>query len=153
MTEGDIFLSRGWQDKASPTTSEPASSEPDYSPSPPQVPETGSKQATGYVTAAEFAEIERMRGKGKKKLTRSKVVTKLIRLGLQLTLDNNQLSMLEPRIEQTINRRIDFYMKPIRLEQERLFKVLEKLRFIIEDNVSQEEIDSAKNRVEIEFKG
>ena len=61
-------------------------------------------QVSGYITDPEFAEVERMRGSGANQLTRGAVVTKLIRVGLRATLDNEQAELLEPRIEQTMNR-------------------------------------------------
>lgn len=61
-------------------------------------------QVSGYVTDPEFAEVERMRGTGANQLTRGAVVTKLIRKGLNATVDNEQAEMLEPRIEQTMTR-------------------------------------------------
>ena len=61
-------------------------------------------QVSGYITDPEFAEVERMRGTGTNQLTRGAVVTKLIRVGLRATLDNEQAALLEPRIEQTMTR-------------------------------------------------
>ena len=61
-------------------------------------------QVSGYITNPEFAEVERMRGSGASQLTRGAVVTKLIRIGLRATHDNEQAELLEPRIEQTMTR-------------------------------------------------
>ena len=61
-------------------------------------------QVSGYLTDPEFAEVERMRGTGANQLSRGAVVTKLLRKGLNATVDNGQAEMLEPRIEQTMTR-------------------------------------------------
>jgi hypothetical protein len=61
-------------------------------------------QVSGYLHASEFAEVERLRGTGTNQLTRGAVVTKLIRSGLTVVLDNQHATMLEPRIEQTMTR-------------------------------------------------
>jgi hypothetical protein len=61
-------------------------------------------QVSGYVTDPEFVQVERMRGTGTDQLTRGAVVTKLIRVGLRATFDNEQAELLEPRIEQTMER-------------------------------------------------
>ena len=62
------------------------------------------RQVSGYLMPEEFAEVERMRGTGENRLQRGKVVSKLIRMGLAVALDQQHASMLEPRIEQTLNR-------------------------------------------------
>ena len=62
------------------------------------------RQVSGYLMPEEFAEVERMRGTGENRLKRGKVVSKLIRMGLAVALDRQHASMLEPRIEQTLNR-------------------------------------------------
>ena len=62
------------------------------------------RQVSGYLMPEEFAEVERMRGTGENRLHRGKVVSKLIRMGLAVALDQQHASMLEPRIEQTLNR-------------------------------------------------
>ena len=62
------------------------------------------RQVSGYLMPEEFAEVERMRGTGENRLQRGKVVSKLIRMGLAVALDKQHASMLEPRIEQTLNR-------------------------------------------------
>jgi hypothetical protein len=62
------------------------------------------RQVSGYLMPEEFAEVERMRGTGENRLNRGKVVSKLIRMGLAVALDQQYASMLEPRIEQTLNR-------------------------------------------------
>jgi hypothetical protein len=61
-------------------------------------------QVSGYLTDPEFTAVERMRGTGTDQLTRGAVVTKLIRVGLRATVDNEQAALLEPRIEQTMER-------------------------------------------------
>ena len=61
-------------------------------------------QVSGYLNDPEFAAVERMRGSGTNELTRGAVVTKLIRVGLRATVDNEQAALLEPRIEQTMER-------------------------------------------------
>ena len=61
-------------------------------------------QVSGYLNDPEFAQVERMRGTGTHELTRGAVVTKLIRVGLRATVDNEQAALLEPRIEQTMER-------------------------------------------------
>ena len=61
-------------------------------------------QVSGYLNDPEFAQVERMRGTGTNELTRGAVVTKLIRVGLRATFDNEQAALLEPRIEQTMER-------------------------------------------------
>jgi hypothetical protein len=109
------------QDKATPARSFSASGEPSYNPPPAQLrtsqpPSNGSQpkhhgsqtrkggQAAGYYTHAELAVFERMRGTGENRLSRSEVVTKLTRLGLAVSQNNEDFAMLEPRIEQTLNR-------------------------------------------------
>jgi hypothetical protein len=62
------------------------------------------RQVSGYLMPEEFTEVERMRGTGENRLQRGKVVSKLIRMGLAVALDKQHASMLEPRIEQTVNR-------------------------------------------------
>jgi hypothetical protein len=68
-------------------------------------------QVSGYITDPEFAEVERMRGSGTIQLTRGAVVTKLIRVGLRATCDNEQAELLEPRIEQTMTRLFEVFVK------------------------------------------
>lgn len=113
------------QDKATPGRRYAASGQPGYAPPPAQERHEhktdttlpafqrqthhGSQtrpghQATGYLTAAEFAEVERMRATGTNQVSRSAVVTKLLRIGLAVALDNHHATMLEPRIEQTMTR-------------------------------------------------
>ena len=67
-------------------------------------------QVSGYITDPEFAEVERLRGTGLNQLTRGAVVTKLIRKGLNATVDNEQAEMLEPRIEQTMTRLFEAFV-------------------------------------------
>ena len=62
------------------------------------------------MTDPEFAEVERLRGTGTHQLSRGAVVTKLIRIGLNATLDNEQAEMLEPRIEQTMTRLFEAFV-------------------------------------------
>jgi hypothetical protein len=68
------------------------------------------KQVSGYLMPDEFAEVERMRGTGENRLNRGKVVSKLIRMGLAVALDQQHASMLEPRIEQTLNRLFEAFL-------------------------------------------
>jgi hypothetical protein len=67
------------------------------------------RQVSGYLMPEEFAEVERMRGTGENRLNRGKVVSKLIRMGLAVALDQQHASMLEPRIEQTLNRLFEVF--------------------------------------------
>ena len=98
---------------ASPAPQPPASRE---QPTPQPTPKHhGSQtrkvhQVSGYITDPEFAEVERMRGTGTDQLTRGAVVTKLIRVGLRATRDNEQAEMLEPRIEQTMTRLFEAFV-------------------------------------------
>jgi hypothetical protein len=106
------------QDKATPSRSYSASGEPSYTSPPAQLQSNhkhhGSNkrkggQASGYYTHEELRAFERMCGAGKKKLTRSMVVTRLTRIGLAVSMDNEQFTMLEPRIVTTIERMLGQY--------------------------------------------
>jgi hypothetical protein len=118
LKAGDIFGGRtnapgvGVQDKATPGRSYTASGEPHYNSSPAQLPEEkhhGSNtrqggQAAGYYTHEELAIFERMRGTGENRPSRSKIVTKLTRLGLAVSRDKEDFATLEPRLEHTLVR-------------------------------------------------
>jgi hypothetical protein len=67
-------------------------------------------QVSGYMTAPEFAEVERLRGSGTHQLTRGAVVTKLIRTGLKGALDTQHAEMLEPRLAQTMTRLFEAFV-------------------------------------------
>jgi hypothetical protein len=106
------------QDKATPSRSYSASGEPSYISPPAQLQSNykhhGSNrrkggQASGYYTHEELRVFERLRGTGKKKLTRSVIVTRLTRIGLAVSMDNEQFTMLEPRIVTTIERMLRQY--------------------------------------------
>jgi hypothetical protein len=107
----EIYSAGGkMQDKATPPRRSSPSGEPHNVPPAQQNPKHhGSnkrrvRQVSGYLMPEEFSEVERMRGTGENKLKRGKVVSKLIRMGLAVALDQQHASMLEPRIEQTLNR-------------------------------------------------
>jgi hypothetical protein len=67
------------------------------------------RQVSGYLMPEEFAEVERMRGTGENRVKRGKVVSKLIRMGLAVALDQQHASMLEPRIEAVMDRKFEAF--------------------------------------------
>ncbi|MDQ3839936.1 MAG: hypothetical protein M3297_11775 [Thermoproteota archaeon] len=104
------------QDKATPRRSYAASGEPGLTipPARPTPHHHGSQnrkgqQVKGYVTASEFAEIERLKETGDAELSRQAVVTRLIRIGLSVALDDQHHAMIEPRIVSTIERVLGQY--------------------------------------------
>jgi hypothetical protein len=108
------------QDKGTPRGSYAASSQPQHAQTSPQVrpKHHGSQkrrvvEISGGVSKTVFAEVERMRQQGGKRLSRSAVVAALITRGVQEHTDMQYGALLEPVIRQQIHKDLQAYSNRI----------------------------------------